>query len=299
MTTGVFPPDIIVAAQASQAKWQIPASLTLSQWALESNYGAAMPKGSNNPFGIKALPGQSSVSASTGEQTSSGAGYTIVAGFRAFATIADAFDAHGRLLGLGRPYRAMVTTFLQSPRAPADVQRLSNALTDVYATAANYGSALINIQVRYNLYQYDTAKEKPVTDPVAPSTPPASTPAPTKTPTVGQSIQVDWGSWIAQLLVHETPMIEAAGEAAYTAFAPAIIKMFIGPSVIGQYIDQALTALENVINAQNLQVSDSNVVASTVASLINKNEAALANFLGTNLEPMIMAALKKLGLPVA
>lgn len=297
MTTGVFPPDIIAAAQASQAEWHVPASLSLSQWAIESNYGTAMPKGSNNPFGIKALPGQAAVDARTGEQTSTGASYTITAGFRVFASIADAFDAHGCLIGRGLPYRAMMTTFLQSQRTPADVQRLSNALTRVYATALTYGATLIRIQQQYNLYQYDKPMEIAVTDAPAPASPPAPTPPPVKTPTVGQSVQVDWGSWVAQLITHEAPIIEAAGEAAYTAFAPAIVKMFIGPTVIGQYIDQALTALENIVNTQNMKVSDTNVVASTVASLVNKNEAALANFLSSNLEPMIMATLKKLGLP--
>jgi len=299
--TNPFPPDVVADAQAEQAKWQIPASLSLSQWAVESNYGKDMPAGSNNPFGIKAVPGQAAVSASTGEQTTSGANYTIAASFRVFASIADAFDAHGRLLGLQRPYRNMVTAYLQSPRAPADVQRLSNALTGVYATALNYGAALINAQVRYNLYQYDkelqvTASPAPAP---APATPPAATPAPTKTPTVGQSIQVDWGSWVSQFLIHETPLIEAVGEAAYTQFAPAMVKLFIGPNVIGQYIGQALVALENIVNTQNMQVPDTNIVASTVASLVNKNETALANFLASDLEPMIMSELKKLGLPTA
>jgi len=301
MTVGIFPPDIIAAAQAEQAKWQIPTSLTLSQWAVESAWGKSMPPGSNNPFGIKALPGQAAVSAATSEDPSGSNAVTGVQAFRKFASIADAFDAHGRLLGLGKPYRDMVTTFLQSVKAPADVQRLSNALTGVYAVAQTYGAVLISTQVRYNLYQFDTAKEKPVTDPVVANAaaPPANPVVPPKVPTISQSVQVDWGSWAAQFLVHETPLIEAVGEAAYTAFAPAMLKLFISPTVIGQYIGQALTAAEALLNTQNMQVGDTNAVAAMVANLINKNEAALAQFLGSNLEPMIMAQLKKFGLPVA
>ena len=65
MTT--IPKDIIAAAQASQTKWSVPASISIAQWAIESGYGAHMPPASNNPFGIKARPGQPSVEAMTAE----------------------------------------------------------------------------------------------------------------------------------------------------------------------------------------------------------------------------------------
>jgi len=62
-----FPPEIISAAQTAQAAYGVPASVTLAQWALESDYGQHMPQGSNNPFGIKAKPGQDSVMARPSE----------------------------------------------------------------------------------------------------------------------------------------------------------------------------------------------------------------------------------------
>ena len=47
--------DVINAATASRLRWSVPASVTLAQWVVESAWGAAVPPGSNNPFGIKAI----------------------------------------------------------------------------------------------------------------------------------------------------------------------------------------------------------------------------------------------------
>src|SRR3954451_14996587 len=51
---GQVPPDVIQAAIVSHRRWNVPASVTLAQWVVESAWGASMPPGSNNPFGIKA-----------------------------------------------------------------------------------------------------------------------------------------------------------------------------------------------------------------------------------------------------
>jgi hypothetical protein len=66
----IIPSYLIAAAQSSHKKF-FPrgpfVSVSLAQWALESAYGRAEPPASNNPFGIKALPGQPSVAAMTHE----------------------------------------------------------------------------------------------------------------------------------------------------------------------------------------------------------------------------------------
>jgi len=142
-----FPADVIAAAQASQKTWNIPAAVSLAQWALESNWGKSMPAGSNNPFGIKAAAGQPYVEAQTREVIG-GNNVTIVAQFRQFASIDDAFDQHGRLLATASPY-ANARTLIGDPDAFAD------ALTGVYATDPNYGTALKGMMKTYNLYQYD------------------------------------------------------------------------------------------------------------------------------------------------
>jgi len=143
----LFPPEVIAAAQASQKKWGIPASVTLAQWALESSFGSAMPAGSNDPFGIKAAGGQPYVMAWTHEDVG-GRNVRVLAPFRKFSSINDAFDQHGRLLATAPAY-AKARKVENNPNAFAD------ALTGVYATDRLYGTKLKEMMARYNLYQYD------------------------------------------------------------------------------------------------------------------------------------------------
>jgi flagellum-specific peptidoglycan hydrolase FlgJ len=147
----VFPPSTVDAAVKSATKWRIPASVTLAQWALESNYGIAMPPGSNNPFGIKARANEAYVTVKTQEFVN-GKYVTVEARFRRFASMVEAFDEHGRLLSTGVPYfRA------QGVRNNADA--FADALTGVYATDPHYGSKLKAIMKANDLYKYDVVDQ--------------------------------------------------------------------------------------------------------------------------------------------
>jgi flagellum-specific peptidoglycan hydrolase FlgJ len=147
VSSDVFPADAIAAAQTSQHAWKIPASVTLAQWALESDWGKAMPEGSNNPFGIKARASDPFVEAQTREVID-GQDVTIVAKFRRFASLNEAFGQHGRLLATAGAY-FYARTLAGNPDAFAD------ALTGVYATDPNYGESLKKMMKTYDLYQYD------------------------------------------------------------------------------------------------------------------------------------------------
>lgn len=142
-------PDVIAAARAAAWKWKIPASIQLAQYALESGWGTHMPANSNNPFGIKALPGQPSVSVQTHEFVS-GRFVTINAPFRAFASIAAAFDLHAELLATSPHYS------IARSRLP-DVAAFCQALTGVYATDPHYGDELVSLIAADGLGQYDKA----------------------------------------------------------------------------------------------------------------------------------------------
>lgn len=144
---GTFPDDVIAAAQAAHNAWNIPASITLAQWAIESNWGTQMPSGSNNPFGIKAGSGQRFVMARTRE-VQNGQSVFIMAPFRAFDSIEQAFDEHGRLLATHRAYAA-ARAHASNPDAFAD------ALTGTYATDPGYGTALKARMKLCDLYQFD------------------------------------------------------------------------------------------------------------------------------------------------
>lgn len=138
--------DVIAPAQAAHLKFGIPASVTLAQWALESNYGRAMPPDSNNPFGIKAYDGQPFIECMTHEVIH-GITKRVRANFAKFPDLAAAFVAHGRIFYNGH-YKMALN---ELPNA----DKFAEALTGVYATDPHYGLKLIGLMKKYNLYQYD------------------------------------------------------------------------------------------------------------------------------------------------
>jgi hypothetical protein len=144
---GKVPPEVVDAAVASRQKWNVPASVTMAQWAVESAWGAAMPPDSNNPFGIKAVGDQPAVESATHEVVS-GETITVQAKFRKFASVSEAFDLHGRLLATS-PLYAPAMKKADDPDAFAD------ALTGVYATDPNYGTTLKYVIKTYNFYLSD------------------------------------------------------------------------------------------------------------------------------------------------
>lgn len=146
-----FTYDIIKGAQASEQKWGVPTSITLAQWALESNYGKSMPEGSNNPFGIKALPGQPSVVAWTKEMQN-GKLVPMQEPFRVFPDMGAAFIEHSRLLGTSHHY-TKARQFMNDP------DRFADALTGIYATDTKYGSKLKTLMKQYDLYRFNLNKQ--------------------------------------------------------------------------------------------------------------------------------------------
>lgn len=143
-----IPDDVCAAAIAAQVKWKIPAAISLAQWALESGWGRHMPPDSNNPFGMKARPGDPAVSVQTREVDQHGREYYITAPFRKFASIAEAFNCHAELLATAAVYEPCRASL-------PDANAFASALTGRYATDPSYGKALQAIMHGSNLYQYD------------------------------------------------------------------------------------------------------------------------------------------------
>jgi flagellum-specific peptidoglycan hydrolase FlgJ len=144
---GELPPEVISAATASRVRWNVPVSITLAQWVVESAWGAAIPPGSNNPFGIKAAEDQPAVESPTREVIG-GDAVTVTARFRKFVSLDDAFDQHGRLLATAAVYRTAMAQ-VKDPDAFAD------ALTGVYATDPQYGFMLKWVIHNYGFVRYD------------------------------------------------------------------------------------------------------------------------------------------------
>ncbi len=142
----MIPNEVIAAAQAAWHKWKVPASVSLAQWIVESGWGAHEPAGSNNPFGIKAVAGQPSVASATHEFIH-GRYVPITAHFAKFASVADAFDAHAKLLATRAAYRPA----MQAKTS----EEFAGLLTHVYATDPNYGHKLVALMRDHGLEKYD------------------------------------------------------------------------------------------------------------------------------------------------
>lgn len=145
-------PEIIKAAQAAQERWNVWASVSLAQFGVESAWGRSMPRGSNNPFGIKALPGHPSVAAATHEEIG-GRLVPMTCYFAKFDSFDEAFEEHAKLLASSHYYHDAMAHAYRSGDPSAE--RFIDGL-GAYATDHNYRATLKNVARSLNLYQYDT-----------------------------------------------------------------------------------------------------------------------------------------------
>lgn len=150
--SNLFPLDVVVAAQASHAKY-FPfgpyASVSLAQWAIESAYGREM-SGKNNPFGIKATPAQIAAGQASVRWTKEyygGQYHSVEQYFADYPDLSGAFDAHARLL-------ATSPIYIDAQRA-ASVHDYVVAMAKHYATAPNYAEVILGLIASDNLEQYD------------------------------------------------------------------------------------------------------------------------------------------------
>jgi hypothetical protein len=154
-----FLQSAIPAAQASQAETGVPASVTLAQAILESDWGRRHIGEANNYFGIKARPqpdgsfnhGSIAIGhllAPTKEWDGSQM-ITVNAPFRRYHTMTDSFRDHGLLLKNNARYS-------QAFRHTNDPNEFAQQIHKAgYATDPGYADKLIGIMRAFDLYQYD------------------------------------------------------------------------------------------------------------------------------------------------
>lgn len=141
-----IPLAVISAAQSAQHTTAVPASVTIAQWEAESAWGTKYT-GTWNCFGIKAVPGQSATACKTHEVIG-GMSIPTTAMFANYASLDDAFEAHGRLIS-GEAKFAPAMALLP------DVTAFVNAMAPIYATDPTYAHLLLEIIAEHHLEQYD------------------------------------------------------------------------------------------------------------------------------------------------
>jgi flagellar protein FlgJ len=138
-------------AQASQRTYGIPSSIKLAQAILETGFGKSeLSVKGKNFFGIKAHsgPGTAGTYTINTSEFYNGQWVVISAAFRAYYTMAESFDDHGKFLKVNARYKSLFET-----TDPKEWARRLHACG--YATDPNYPAKLIAVMDKYNLYQYD------------------------------------------------------------------------------------------------------------------------------------------------
>lgn len=149
---GKLAPSVIEAAQDGDRHYNVPASVSLAQFILESGWGQHMPPGSNNPFGIKARKGRPSVTVRTREVDKRGNSFYVNAAFRKFASLSEAFDAHAALLATAPVYAPAMAAW-----GHGDLKGGIALMAMHYATDPGYARTLLNLITSLKLTQYDIA----------------------------------------------------------------------------------------------------------------------------------------------
>lgn len=140
------------AAQSSQRTTGVPASVTVAQAILESDWGRSrLARMGNNLFGIKAQGGAGPAGTLTlaAWEVINGQDVLVEAVFRAYNTLEESIDDHGRFFTRNRRY-ADALAVANDPRAFARAIQ-----DDGYATDPSYASKLIRLMDRYDLYRFD------------------------------------------------------------------------------------------------------------------------------------------------
>ena len=128
--------------------------MTLAQAILESGWGrSSLSANDKNFFGMKCFTQGAYASGCrtyvTSECSPAGVCWTTSAVFRTYASSLNSFRDHGALLATNARYAAAFL-YTRVPNQFAEEIRKAG-----YATAPLYAQKLVNVMVKYNLYQYD------------------------------------------------------------------------------------------------------------------------------------------------
>ena len=140
------------AARNSFRATGVPASVTVAQAILESDWGRSrLTRQGNNLFGIKALnsAGPAGVVTLATWEHVNGSDVVVQAPFKAYYTLEESIDDHGRFFTRNRRYADALAV-------ANDARAFARAIQDDgYATDPSYASKLIKLMDRYDLYRFD------------------------------------------------------------------------------------------------------------------------------------------------
>ena len=144
-----FIASMVEAAQDSQRQDKVPASVTIAQAIVESQWGrGGLSRDAHNYFGIKAGSGSgpAGVVSMNTREVYDGQDVVIKDGFKAYHNTYESVMDHGRILAKNSRYAAAFKT-----SDPVEFARSVHA--GGYATDPEYCTKLEKVMDSYNLYQ--------------------------------------------------------------------------------------------------------------------------------------------------
>jgi flagellum-specific peptidoglycan hydrolase FlgJ len=140
--------EVAPGALATQRQYGIPASVTIAQAIDESDWGRSnLARRDHNLFGIKGTGPAGTVLRPTDEYVN-GQLVRQMASFRVYRNATESIEDHGNHIVTSGHYRHALAD-------SRDPNAFANDLSGIYATDPTYGTQLIAIMRRYNLYRYD------------------------------------------------------------------------------------------------------------------------------------------------
>ena len=139
-------------AQAMQKKYNVPASITIAQAILESDWGSSkLAAKYHNLFGIKGT-GENSQVLTTKEYVN-GKWITTKGRFKVYSSWSESIKDHTKLMINGTDYNSQN---YQAVTQASDYKEAAKALQEAhYATDPDYAQKLISAIQTYKLYNYD------------------------------------------------------------------------------------------------------------------------------------------------
>ena len=145
--------SMVTAAQLTQRKYGVPASVTLAQCILESAWGTSqLSRRANNYFGVKSIQGQDYAEFTTREVVS-GRSVVELARFARYPSAIESFEAHAKLIAKIERYRPAMAVL-------PDVEKFCYQIQGCgYSTDPDYGMRLMDLIDYHELQQYDLNPE--------------------------------------------------------------------------------------------------------------------------------------------
>lgn len=143
--------EIITAAKKAYKDYDVPASVTIAQFIVESAWGTKMPGGlvSNNPFGMK-YNGKGEFVISRTREVINKKTVWIMAKFQKFSSFDEAFDMHGILMN-----KPIYSPAMKVWKTTRNVNAFVKRMAPIYATDPKYYTTIMSIIKTNNLTQYD------------------------------------------------------------------------------------------------------------------------------------------------